>query len=95
MNDIKIDVEFITEQANNANEALENMMFCIESLKKTYSDILDDMESKEFIREFDESIEQLLKQVDKVSEGTVEGIIQSLSDLSEAFEQQDKLQSNI
>lgn len=89
MNDIKIDVDFILEQSNAASEALENMVYCISQLKKTYNDTLSEMKSNEFIKEFNESIGDLIEETDKISEESIEGIIKALADLASIFEDAD------
>lgn len=95
MPDIKIDVVFISEQSKLASEALENMMYCIQELKNTYTDVLGEMKSDEFIKEFDESIEELLNETDKISEESIEGIIKALADLATIFEDADISMSEI
>lgn len=62
MADIKVDVALVLSQSKKASNELENVKHCIESLKRIYSDFLGDMKSNEFIKEFEESIEELIEQ---------------------------------
>lgn len=95
MADIKIDVEFIAEQTNIADNALKNMVHCVEQLKNSYSDTLAAMKSNEFINEFDESITELIEETNNISEDQVEGIINALDSMSDAFDQVDIASSKI
>lgn len=89
MDGIKIDVDFIIEQSEEAKDALENMLYCINELRDSYSEMLENMKSSEFICEFDESLAQLIEETNKISDETIEAIISALENLADVFGQAD------
>lgn len=89
MDEIKVDVALILEQSKQASNALENMEYCIKDLKQKYSAYLDDMKSNEFIKEFDESIGELLEQTEDLSNESIKQVIDGLATIAEAIDDAD------
>ncbi len=88
MEEIKIDVEFIITQTDDAKEALENMLYYVDELQK-HIDMVEQMKTEVFISEFEDRIMQITDEVINNSKPTIENIIKWLTNLSANFEQED------
>lgn len=86
MANIKIDVEYVLDEASKANSSLEELKDNLNKLRNTYQDILDDQKSDEFIKEFKESLGEILEKTEELSNSAIGEIIAGLETIAEEID---------
>lgn len=89
MSKVSMEIGDVLDEAALASDALEDLKENIATLKSTYQEILDDQRSGEFIKEFNESIGEIIEKVDELANSSIGQIIAGIQAVAQEIESVD------